>query len=120
VNAGPFDGPDEFKDLQLSNTTGWKIPPFERCQITQKGQRLTIKTDQEPTLIGSKILKEHEFAFQLQSTRIQAPATTIWWYPYDLNEIMRYGHCLNSSMPESVGEAEFRAEPGANTIHDPN
>jgi hypothetical protein len=87
MNAGIFDGSDEFKALQLSNMTGWKIPPFAQAEISQRGTHVTLRFDQEPVLLGSRILKEHAMMLQLPNALIRAPTVTSWWHAYDLGEI---------------------------------
>jgi hypothetical protein len=44
-------------------------------------------------------------------TILEAPIVSTWWFPYDLNAIMRYGHAANTDIPEDPNEAEFPPLP---------
>jgi hypothetical protein len=63
------------------------------------------------TPLGLKILKIHQLNWNLSGTIIRAPELTTWWIPYNLEAIMRYGHSLNSNIPEDPNEAEFPLTP---------
>jgi hypothetical protein len=110
MKANLFGGSNEWMGLQLSNTLGWKIPQLEQCQIQRKCSRWIIQSDQEAVLLGNGILKEHAPVFQLPNALIQDPVATSWWHVYDKHAIMKHRHGLNTSIPESVDEAEFPPE----------
>jgi hypothetical protein len=42
--------------------------------------------------------------------------STTWWLPYDFEAIVRYGHAVNSSIPEDPNEAEFPPTPWADRV----
>jgi hypothetical protein len=106
-----WDGPDEFKGLQTSSLLDIEAPPLKQCKIRQKDKGLTICRDQDPVLLGARIIKEHRPTFQLQGSLTEDPVVSSWWTPYDKEEIMRYGHRLNTSIPPWAAEAEFPPEP---------
>jgi hypothetical protein len=111
LNAIVYDGSDEFKGMQLSQILGIKMPPFVQCQIVERDSRIIIRTDQDFVQLGAEVIKEHVLAFQSQGVLTESPAVSSWWDPYDKEQMMRYGHRLNTSIPPSVAEAEFPSEP---------
>jgi hypothetical protein len=61
--------------------------------------------------LGLKIVKEHQFAWNIEGRILESPMITTWWFPYDRQAIMRYGHSVNTDIPEDANEAEFPQEP---------
>jgi hypothetical protein len=118
MNAAIFEGSDEFTAVQLSNLLGWKILPFEQAEITKRGRRFILKFKQEAILMSSGILKTHQLTFQLPNATIRDPVLSDRWYPSGSGEMMRYGNRSNTSIPDTMDEAEFPPEtwPLAETI----
>jgi hypothetical protein len=56
-------------------------------------------------------VKEHLLAWNIEGRILESPMITTWWIPYDYNAIMRYGHSVNSDIPEDPNEAEFPPTP---------
>jgi hypothetical protein len=92
---------------QLCRIFGVKVPPFELCQVSQANGKMTVEQDDEWYQMSWNILREHALAWNLNGRMISAPTVTTWWIPYDLEAIMRYGHAVNSDIPEDPNEAEF-------------
>jgi hypothetical protein len=105
-NAAIYDGSDTFKADQMVI----KTPPFAHARIEIKPNHVTLRYDGDWVQLGLRTLREHDLVFQLGGTLIEAPATTSWWYPYDLGAIMRDGNSLNSDIPADPNEAEFPPE----------
>jgi hypothetical protein len=72
---------------------------------------VNIQYDGGVVPLGLKIPKEHTMAWNIEARVLEAPVVTTWWVPYDLKAIMRYGHTVNTEIPEDVNEAEFPQEP---------
>jgi hypothetical protein len=49
--------------------------------------------------------------WNLEGTILRSPQASTWWLPYNKEAMMRYGHAVNSSIPENPEEAEFPDEP---------
>jgi hypothetical protein len=112
-----FPGSDLFKADQIGRLLDFKVPPITQCQITQRQRRgAIIEFDGEVVPLGLRILKEHQFAWNLEGRILEAPTVTTWWIPYDYTAIMRYGHTVNTSLPEDPAEAEFPPEPWSDRV----
>jgi hypothetical protein len=72
--------------------------------------------DEEWVPLGLKVLKEHARIWNVDGIMLNAPSMTTWLVPYDYEAIMRYGHAVNSAIPEDTNEAEFPSEPWANQV----
>jgi hypothetical protein len=107
-----FPGTDQFKADQIGRLLDLKVPPIVQCQIKQRQRGgAIIECDGEVVPFGLRILKEHQFEWNLEGRILEAPAITTWWIPYDYAAIMRSGHTVNTAIPEDVSEAEFPPEP---------
>jgi hypothetical protein len=107
-NARIYDGSDIFKAEQLCRIFDVKTPPFEQCRITPlSGVGATIEQDEDWVPLGLRLVREHALSWNLNGTILNAPMPTAWWIPYYYKAIMRYGHSVNSSIPEDPNEAEF-------------
>jgi hypothetical protein len=83
-----------------------------QSQITQRPRGgAIIQYDEEVVPLGLRILKEHQFAWNIEGRILEAPVATTWWIPYDYAAIMRYGHSVNTDIPEDLAQAEFPPEP---------
>jgi hypothetical protein len=72
---------------------------------------VNIQYGGEVAPLSLKILREHLFAWNLGGRILAAPHLTTWWVPHNYDEIMRYGHTVNSDIPEDVAQAESPDEP---------
>jgi hypothetical protein len=107
-----FPGEDSFKADQISRILDVKVPPIPMCQTAQRERSGAIFTfDGEVPPLGLKLMKEHIFTWDIEGTLIQAPLPMSCWLPYDFNAIMRFGHTVNSDIPEWGDEAEFPPAP---------
>jgi hypothetical protein len=105
-------GMSQFKAEQIGWLLDVKVPPVKQCQITQrKGGGAIIAYDGEIVPLGLKIVKEHLMVWNIEGRILESPIITTWWFPYDHQAIMRYGHSVNTDIPEDANEAEFRPEP---------
>jgi hypothetical protein len=102
---------------QVSRIFGVKVPPFEQYQITaQEGGWVMIAQDEDWIPLTLRVLREHVQAWNLNGSIISAPMVSTWWIPCDHEAIMRYGHSVNSSIPEDPNEAEFPRLPWADRV----
>jgi hypothetical protein len=111
-NADIFEGSPHFIAEQLSRELGLKMPPltlFRQTPIPRHGS--SIQFDGEVPSLNHRLLKEHRLAWNLEGTILRAPQATTWWLPYNRLAIMRYGHTINSGIPDDPNEAEFPDEP---------
>jgi hypothetical protein len=107
-----FPGSITFQADQISRLTGYKLPPEVTGQATSRQNGGAIVQFGEYMMpLGLKILKMHLLSWNLNGLIIKAPELTTWWIPYNHDAIMRYGHSVNSSIPEDPNEAEFPPTP---------
>jgi hypothetical protein len=111
-DAQIFPGPDDFKADQNGRILDVTVPPIDQCQVTPRsnGGAVIVYNGEVPPL-GLKLLKEHLLSWNAESRIIAAPMVSTWWLPYDLNAIMRFGHAVNTVIPEDPNEAEFPPLP---------
>jgi hypothetical protein len=111
-NANIFDGLDQFKAEQISRILDVKMPPITQCHISRVNDGpVIIQSGEETVPLGLRILREHLSSWNLEGRMLTAPHLTTWWVPYDVNEIMRYGHSVNPEIPEDPSQAEFPPLP---------
>jgi hypothetical protein len=111
-DANAFSGPHQFVADQISRLLDVKVPPFALCQVTQRrsfGPR--IEFDGEVSQLSFRILREHRLSWNIEGRILRAPQASTWWIPYNLEAIMRYGHTINTDIPEDPNEAEFPPLP---------
>jgi hypothetical protein len=107
-----FPDPDNFKADQIGRILDVKVPPIPMCQVTSRERGGAILTfDGEVPSLALKLLKEHLFTWNLEGRMLVAPMPKLCWLPYDFNEIMRFGHSVNTDIPEWGDEAEFPPTP---------
>jgi hypothetical protein len=107
-----FQGSPQFEADQISRLLDIKMSPFKRCQLTPRARfGPVIQFDDETTPLGLKVLKQHLLAWNIEGRILRAPQVTTWWIPYNLEYIMRYGHSVNTDIPEDPNEAEFPPTP---------
>jgi hypothetical protein len=107
-----FTGSLTFEADQIGRLFDIKVPPFPKCQIAPHHRDgSVIRYDDDLVPLGLKILKTHLLSWNLEGAILKAPQVTTWWIPYDFGAIMRYGHSVNSAIPEDVNEAEFPPTP---------
>jgi hypothetical protein len=116
LNAFLFDGSSDFLGLQLSQIMDVKMPPLDQCQVTENGNRMIVRCEQEPARLEARVIKDHALSFILNGHTIQDSVVSSWWLPYDKEEVMRYGHRLSSDIPHSAADAEFPPEPWPNRV----
>jgi hypothetical protein len=109
-------GSDIFKAEQLSRTFEVKVPPFEQCQITQENGGWTIAQDEDWPQLTLRMAREHALVWNLNGTFMSAPEVATCWIPYDYEAIMRYGHAVNSSIPEDPIEEQFPPAPWSDRV----
>jgi hypothetical protein len=111
-DSGIFLGSDLFKAEQIGRLLDVKIPPFVQCNTTHRaGGGAILQFDGDVVPLGLKMLKEHQLAWNVEGRILEAPVITTWWLPYDLDAIMRFGHTVDTSIPEDSREAEFPPTP---------
>jgi hypothetical protein len=106
-----YAGCDIFMADQLCRVFGVKVPPFDLCQVSQANDGKLVEQDDDWPLLTWNVLREHALAWNLNGLIISTPMVTTWWLPYNLEAMMRYGHTVNSSIPEDQNEAEFPPHP---------
>jgi hypothetical protein len=107
-NASIYDGPAQFKAEQLGRILDIKVPPLDQCQITREDQGpVIIQYQEEVQRLGLRILNEHILGWNLEGRILMDPNISTWWLPYDYAAIMRYGHTINSGIPDDVDQAIF-------------
>jgi hypothetical protein len=109
-NATIYEGSETFKADQIGRLLVIKVPPFAQAKIEARANHVTLSFECEWITLGLRVLREHDLAFQLRGSLIEAPTITSWWYPYNYEAIMRYGHSLNSDIPGDPNEVEFPPE----------
>jgi hypothetical protein len=62
-NANIHDGSDSFRTEQIGRILDAKVPPFEKCQVTVKDTRVTIRQPGDLIPLGLRVLKEHDLAW---------------------------------------------------------
>jgi hypothetical protein len=113
MNSRIYEGSDVFKADQLSRMLEIKVPPFVKGRISPQVQGgVTIEYDEDWTPLNCRVLRERELIWNLGGIMLPAPCATTWWVPYNLEAIMRYGHSVNTDIPEDPNEAEFPQSPG--------
>jgi hypothetical protein len=89
-----------------------KMPPLTLCRQTPRPRHgPLIEYDGEIPSLNCRLLREYLLSWNLEGTILRAPQVTTWWLPYNKIAIMRYGHTVNSAIPEDPNEAEFPDEP---------
>jgi hypothetical protein len=107
-----FEGSPHFVADQIGRLLDIKMPPFDRCQlITRRGLGPRIIFDDEVVPLNLRMLRQHLLAWNLEGRILKAPQVTTWWVPYHLDAIMRYGHSVNTDIPDDPNEAEFPPTP---------
>jgi hypothetical protein len=97
--------------MQIPQILDVKMPPLEQCQLSRSGNRLVIRCNQDPARLEARIIRDHALSFLFNGHLIRDQVVSSWRLPYDRDEIMRYGHRLNTDAPPSAAEAEFPREP---------
>jgi hypothetical protein len=93
------------------------MPPIAKCRLTQRRNLgPNIECDSELVPLGLRIMREHRLAWNYEGRILSAPEITTRWIAYDLNAIMRYGHSVNSTIPEDPNEAEFPPLPWGDDV----
>jgi hypothetical protein len=110
-NARVYEGSPNFVTDQLSRNLGLKLPPLTLCQQTSSKHHTEIRYDDEVPQLSQRLLKVHLLIWNLEGTILRSPQASTWWLPYNKEAMMRYGHTVNSSIPENPDEAEFLDEP---------
>jgi hypothetical protein len=75
-----------------------------------------VEQDDDWYPLSWSILREHALAWNLNGQIISAPGLSTWWIPYDFEAIIRYGHAVNSDIPEDPNEAQFPDAPWPNRV----
>jgi hypothetical protein len=70
-----------------------------------------IESHEEWIPLNLGIIRELELSWILDGSIIHPPDITSWWEPMDREAIMRFGHSVNTAIPEDPNEAEFPPEP---------
>jgi hypothetical protein len=111
-NASVFDGSPTFVAEQLSRNLGIKTPPFSQCQLEPRrghGPKISFTGGTPP--LSHRLLRQHNLSWNMGGNILHAPQISAWWLPYNKGAIMRYGHSVNSDIPEDPEEADFPDEP---------
>jgi hypothetical protein len=112
-----FEGFSGFEADQISRILGIKMPPLSQCRSSPcRNLGPVIQYDAGVAPLGLRILREHALVWNLGGRILRAPQVTTWWLPYNLEAIMRYGHSVNTEIPEDPNEAEFPPIPWANEV----
>jgi hypothetical protein len=74
-------------------------------------ERADTESVEEWTPLNLGMIRELELSWILEGSIIHAPGITDWWVPIDREAIMRFGHSVNSAIPDDPNEAEFPPEP---------
>jgi hypothetical protein len=87
------------------------------CQVTPREKGGAILTfDGEVRPLGLRLLKEHLFTWNVEGSMLNAPTAKSCRLPYHFNEIMRFGHSVNTDIPEWGDEAEFPPTPWGDRV----
>jgi hypothetical protein len=92
------------------------MPPFARCRLIPRPKGAILEFDGETPPLSLRILKEHTFSWNLEGRILSAPKPVSCWLPYDLNVIMRFGHSVNTAIPEDPDQAEFPPTPWGDNV----
>jgi hypothetical protein len=115
--ATNFHGSPQFEAEQIGRLLDIKMPPLSLCQSTpRRNLGPVIQYSAGVVPLGLRILKQHLLSWNLNGTILRAPHVTTWWVPYNFEAIMRYGHSVNTTIPEDPNEAEFPPTPWGNEV----
>jgi hypothetical protein len=114
-SARVYEGSPNFVTEQLSRNLSLKLPPLTLCQQIPSRHHMDINYGGEvwtgTPQLSQRLLKIHLLSWNLAGTILRSPQASTWWLPYNKEAIMRYGHSVNSSIPDNPDEAEFPDEP---------
>jgi hypothetical protein len=110
-NVAIFPGQTQFEADQITRLLEIKTPPLVRSQRINRHSLAIIQFSEEPQRLNTRLIGTHLFSWNLEGTIIRDIAPMDLWVPYDLGQIMRRGHGLNTSIPEEVDMAEFPDYP---------
>jgi hypothetical protein len=111
--ASVFNGPPHFVADQIGRNLVLKVPPFALCQvIPRRGLGPRIEFDGEAVQLNLRISREHRLSWNIEGRILRAAQASTWWIPYNLEAIMRYGHSVNTEIPEDPNEAESHQSHG--------
>jgi hypothetical protein len=112
-----FPGSEVFQADQMGRILNVKFPPVSQCRITPRAHGGSIfEFDGEVPPLNCRLLKEHIFTWNIEGRLLEAPVPKSCWLPYDLNEIMRFCHSINSAIPESADKAKFPPIPWGDRV----
>jgi hypothetical protein len=106
------DGSEKAMGEWPSRRIGKIIPPFDLCEIAGR----TIKHSKEavplwPAAPEATVReKVYIFVFQVGGKKFVSEMVRCS-FPYDLNEIVNFGHTLSAQISEQSALAEFPAQP---------
>jgi hypothetical protein len=111
-----YPGVTQFEADQLSRLLEIKTPPLVRAHRINRHANAIIQFDDEPTLLSSRLIGTHLFSWDLEGSIIRDVIPMDLWVPYDLGQIMRRGHSVNSSIPEDISQVEFPDFPWGDEV----
>jgi hypothetical protein len=112
-----FPGSDVFQADQMGRILNIQFPPVSQGRIVPRVQGGSIfESDGEVQPLNLRLLREHVFIWNIEGRMLEAPLPKSCWPPYDLNEIMRFGHSINSAIPDDANEAEFPPTPWGDRV----